>query len=89
MGQQTMAEQVGTALKRLILVVAVAAVMVVALAASAATAFAEPNPDSAAGQCTPNVGADTKFAAKQSGSTKDFIGRAPGQGVREACAPGQ
>ena len=80
--QQTVAEQAGGTLRRIMLVVLVAALMALVMAASATSAFAGPNPGSAAGQCGQAPG--------QSINNTDHPTSEPfGQAVKHKCAPGQ
>ena len=86
--QQTVAEQAGGTLRRIMLVVLVAALMALVMAASATAAFAAPNrgeaanDGSAAGQCGQAPG--------QSINKADHPTSEPfGQAVKHKCAPGQ
>ena len=80
MGQQTIAEQVEGALRRIILVIAAATLMAVIMMTTALTAVATPNFGSAAGQCGPPGASISNPELPSSGI--------PGQKVKQNCAPG-
>jgi hypothetical protein len=78
--QQTMAEQLGGTLRRIILVIAAATLMAMITMVTALTAVATPNSGSAAGQCGPPGASISNPELPTSGI--------PGQKVKQNCAPG-